>query len=266
MAVKQVMDNTSLTQAQTSLIDTSPTDRKIIRNADLSLESQSPGDAQRQITSIAEANGGFVVESQQTSSDSQATKRDIVSITVRVPSQKFAATLDQIRGTAERVVFETVKGDDVTEEFIDIEARLKAKKGLEQQFAEIMKRAGTIQEALSVQSQLADVRSEIEKIEGRKRFLESQSTLSTIKIKLQTPEVVVMAASNGYADRVSKAFSVGLDFAMDFVLGIMTILIAIAPFAIIVGLPAVLVLRYFWKKQGRAKSVLELAKEELDAA
>jgi len=267
MAVKQVMDNTSLSQAQTALIDTSPTDRKIIRNADLSLESQSPGEAQRRITAIAEANGGFVVESQQTSSDAQATKRDIVSITVRVPSNNFTETLDQIRATSEKVVFETIKGDDVTEEFIDIEARLKAKKGLEQQFAEIMKRAGTIQEALSVQSQLADVRSEIEKIEGRKRFLASQSSLSTIKIKLQTPEVVVLAATqNGYADRVAQAFAVGLDFAMNFVLGLMTILVAIAPFAILVGLPAVLILRYFWKKHGRARSVLELAKEELDAA
>lgn len=264
---KVLAEKVSLDQTNTSHIDTAPSDRKIIRNADLSLESQEPEETQRRITSIAESNGGFVVESQQTSSDVKSGKRDIVTMSVRVPSQKFGDTLAQIRAVSEKIIFETVKGDDVTEEFIDIEARLKAKKALEQQFVEIMKKAYSIDDALNVQSQLAEVRGEIEKIEGRKRFLENQSSLSTIKIKLQTPEVVFSAASSqGFGDRLSQSFGVGLEFAMNFVLGIVTILVAIAPFAIFVGLPLVLIVRYFWKKHGRSRSMIELAKEELDAA
>ncbi len=262
-----IAEKVSLEQSHTSQVDTAPSDRKIIRNADLSLESASPEETQRRITSIAEANGGFVVESQQTSSDVKSGKRDIVTMSVRVPSQKFGDTLAQIRAVSEKIIFETVKGDDVTEEFIDIEARLKAKKALEQQFVEIMKKAYSIDDALNVQSQLAEVRGEIEKIEGRKRFLENQSSLSTIKIKLQTPEVVFSAASSqGFGDRLSQSFGIGLEFAMNFVLGIVTILVAIAPFAIFVGLPLVLIVRYFWKKHGRSRSMIELAKEELDAA
>lgn len=261
-----IAEKISLDQTHTSEIDTAPTDRKIIRNADLSLESETPEETQRTITAIAEANGGFVVESQQTSSDARAAKRDIVTMSVRVPSQKFADTLAQIRATSEKIIFETVKGDDVTEEFIDVEARLKAKKALEQQFIEIMRRAGSVNEALSVQSQLAEVRGEIEKIEGRKRFLENQSSLSTIKIKLQTPEVVYTAASKGYGDRLSQSFGVGLEFAMSFLLGLVTFLVAIAPFAILIGLPFLVILRYFWKKHRRSRTIIELAKEELDAA
>jgi len=259
-------EKVSLGQSQTSQIDTAPSDRKIIRNADLSLESAAPEETQRRITSIAEANGGFIVESQQTSSDVKIGKRDIVTMNVRVPSQKFGDTLDQIRAVSEKIIFETVKGDDVTEEFIDIEARLKAKKALEQQFVEIMKKAYSIDDALNVQNQLAEVRGEIEKIEGRKRFLENQSSLSTIKIKLQTPEVIFSASSKGFGDRLSQSFAVGLDFATNFVLGIVTILVAIAPFAIFVGLPLVLIVRYFWRKHSRARTIIELAKEELNAA
>lgn len=255
-------DKISLDQTRTALIDTAPTDRKIIRNADLSLECESPEETQRQITAIAESSGGFVVESQQTSSDVRSTKRDIVSMSVRVPSQKFVETLDQIRRTSERIIFETVKGDDVTEEFIDVEARLKAKKALEQQFVEIMKRASNVEDALSVQSQLGDVRSEIERIEGRKRFLENQSSLSTIKIKLQTP-AVFSASSSGFSHRLGESFATGFDFALNFVLGLVTLVVAVLPFAVFVGLPVFFGFRYFWKRQGRPKSVSEIAKEEL---
>jgi hypothetical protein len=237
-------------------------DRKIIRNAELSLEAENPEDAQRKITSIAELRGGFVVESQQSSSDIKALSRDIVSMTVRVPADRFSETLADIRNTSTRVVVEIVKGQDVTEEFIDVEAQLKAKKALEQQFMEIMKRANTVGDALSVQSQLADVRGDIEKIEGRKRFLENQSSLSTIKIRLQTAKVFA-ATSAGFGDRIANSFASGADVALNFVLGLVTFVTAVLPFALFVGLPAFLIVRYFWRKQMRPQSVVELAEDEL---
>ena len=162
-----VKQNISLAQTSASAINTASSDRKIVRNAELNLEAENPEEAQRAITSIAELKGGFVVESQQSSSDIKATSRDTVTMTVRVPADRFGEALDEIRTTATRVVIETVKGQDVTEEFIDIEAQLKAKKALEEQFMAIMKRANSVEDALEVQSQLADVRGEIERIEGR---------------------------------------------------------------------------------------------------
>ena len=264
-AVKKVIDTSSLSQAQTALTDTSPTDRKIVRNADLSLEAESPEEAQRHITSIAEANGGFVVESQQTSSDIRTAKRDIITMSVRVPSQKFADTLDQIHQTSDKIIFETVKGDDVTEEFIDIEARLKAKKALEQQFVEIMKRAYSVDDAMNVESELAEVRGDIEKVEGRKRFLENQSSLSTIKVKLQTPAAAFSASSKGYSERLEQSFGTGFDFALSFIFGLVTLVIGILPFAVFIGLPLVLVVRYFLKRQSRSRTIIELAEDELKA-
>jgi chromosome segregation ATPase len=75
----------------------------------------------------------------------------------------------------------------VTEEYIDLEARLRTQKALEAQFLEIMKQAHKISDALEVQRQIAEVRADIERIEGRRRFLENQSALSTITLMLQTP-------------------------------------------------------------------------------
>ena len=250
----------SLNQAE----ETYASDRKIIRNAELNLEAENPEDAQRKITSIAELRGGFVVESQQSSSEVTSTTRDIVGMTVRVPADKFSETLADIRNVSTRVVLETVKGQDVTEEFIDIEAQVKSKKALEQQFMEIMKRAITVEDALHVQSQLAAVRGEIERVEGRKRFLENQSSLSTIKIRLQTAKVFA-ATSVGFGDRLGSSFMAGADVAINFVLGLVTIVVAVLPFALFIGLPVFLLFRYVWKRQF-AKSVIDLAEDELKSA
>ena len=247
-----IATNISLGKAE----ETYSAERKIIRNAELSLEADNPEDAQRKITSIAELRGGFVVESQQSGSEIQSTMRDIVSMTVRVPEDKFGDTLADIRNVSTRVILENVKGQDVTEEFIDIEAQLKAKKALEAQFMEIMKRANTVGDALDVQRQLADVRGEIERVEGRKRFLENQSAMSTIKVRVQTAKVIA-ATSAGFGGRLAESFAAGANVAMAVVLGLVTFLVAVLPIALIFGLPAFLVIRYGWKRQSRISSLID---------
>lgn len=254
-------ENVPLTQAEKS----AAVDRKIIKNADIALESEEPEAAQKRISAIAETVGGFVVESQQRSSDGRSANRDTVGMTIRVPAAKFGEVIDEIRKTPGRLISENIKGQDVTEEFIDIEARLTAKKALETQFMEIMKRANTVDDALSVQRQLADVRAEIEKIEGRKRFLENQAGLSTIKVSIQTPAAIA-ASGAGFFSKLADSVNVGLESATGFVLGLVTFLIAVFPFALFVGLPAYLLVRYFWRKQKRRRTAAKIAEEELAEA
>ncbi len=229
-----------------------PTERKIVRNADLQLESDEPETVQQKITAIAESKNGFVVESTQSSSDVRANRRDTVVMTVRVPAVKFGEAIDEIRKSANRVIVETVKSDDVTEEFIDVEARLKAKKALEAQFLEIMKRANSVSDALDVQSKLSDVRAEIEKIEGRLRFLQNQTSLSTIRIRIQTP-AAFSSNSKGFFYRFGESVGAGFDAALSFILGLVTFVIAILPFLIFIVLPIYLVIRYLWRKRKRSK-------------
>ena len=257
-----VKQQVSLNQVENSQTPPTPVERKIIRNADLQLEADSPEQAQQKITAIAESKGGFVVESQQSSSDMRAVTRDTVTMTVRVPSDKFAEALEEIRKQASRVVVETVKSDDVTEEFIDLDAQLKAKRALEAQFLEIMKRANTVEDALDVQRQLAEVRGEIEKIEGRRRFLENQASLSTIKIRLQTP-AAFSANSSGFGYRLKESFASGFDAAMNFILGLVSFVIAILPFLIFIVLPIYLIVRYLLKRRNKEKTPGEIVKEEL---
>ena len=265
-SVRQASDapaaQVSLNQAEQTQTAPVTVERKIIRNADLQLEASAPEESQAKITQISESKGGFVVESTQSSSDAKATRRDTVTMKVRVPSAKFDEALGEIRQAASRVIVESVKGQDVTEAFIDIEARLRTQKALENQFLEIMKRSNSVADALNVQTEIAKVRGEIEKIEGRKRFLESQASLSTIEIKLQTP-TAFSANAPGFFNRLGEALGNGFDAALGFILIFVTALIALLPFLLLIVLPIYLVIRYFLRKNRKRKTADEIAREEI---
>lgn len=216
-------------------------ERKVIRNAELTIEIESPADAQRKLASVAESHGGFVVTSesrQDARAGVTAKSAQIVTLEMRVPSAQFDAVMSAARGIGGHVANEKISGKDVTEEFIDLEARLRAQNALEAQILEIMKRAQKVSDALEVNAQLAQVRSEIERIEGRKRFLENQSSLSTIKITLQPPAPFVSAETSGFGANVRRAFGDGVDFAAALVIGLVRVVVTLLPVALLLCLPA----------------------------
>jgi len=238
----------SLTQADAANAASQAIERKIIRNANLTLEVASPTESQRKIFSAAETHGGFVVTSEMTqqTSDDKSKPEVSVNLVVRVPALQFDQVMEEIRGVANRVLQEKRTGQDVTEEFIDLEARIKNQKALEVQFLEIMKRAGKVEDALEVQRQIADVRTEIEKLEGRKRFLENQATLSTINVTLQTPTQIVNAV--GFWYNVRSAFAEGVDVALAIILFLIRAVIASLPILVLIVLPAALIGRAVVKR------------------
>lgn len=261
-----VAQKVSLGQADSAQAQSGIVDRKIIRNAEVGIEMNSPAEAQRKIESIAENHGGFVVtaDARRRAGDDQLQPLQSVTVELRVPSQEFIKVLEEIRalatGTGSRILQEKVTGQDVTEEFIDLEARIKTEKALEAQFLEIMKQATRVSDALEVQSQLAEVRTEIEKLEGRKRFLENQSSLSHITITLQTPTAVVN--TTGFLYSLRRAFGDGVDAAGAIVLFIVRAGLTLLPIAIFFFLPAWLLARYFWRRARRVRLAEQLAREE----
>jgi hypothetical protein len=235
----------SLASISTVYAATEAVDRKIIRNGELTLETESPTEGLRKITAAAESHGGFVVTSEFKQNPVAAGAKPSQSVTVvaRVPSSQFASALDQIRNAGERVIQEKVSGQDVSEEYLDVEARLKNKKALEGQFLEIMKQARKVADALDVQSQLADVRTEIERLEGRRRFLENQAALSTITTTLQMPQPIIAATTSGFGATIKRTFGDAVDTAASIVLFVIQAVIVLVPITIFFGLPGWVVWR-----------------------
>jgi hypothetical protein len=244
------MQQVSLTQAQDSQSIAEAMNRKILRNAELTLEVSDPGTAQRKITSIAESLGGFVVLSESKQRQSEGKQDLLVNVVVRIPAQQFDAALNEIRSQGSSVIQEKTTGQDVTEEYIDLEARIKTQKALELQFLEIMKQANKVADALEVQRQIADVRTEIEKLEGRKRFLENRASLSTITVNLQTPTPIVVSTS-GFGRNIREAVADSITIAGAIVLFLIRFVIVMVPIFVLILLPGALLARYIYRRTKR---------------
>jgi hypothetical protein len=247
------MKTVSLQQAgdaTTTANASAPVERKIIRNATLTLEVEQPPKAMQTIASVAEARGGFVVTSDSVRhvGTKGAKSYEVVTVEIRVPAAQFDAALAEIRAAGSATA-QKITGKDVTEEYIDLEARLRTQKALEAQLMEIMKRAQEVEDAISVQRELTNVRTEIERVEGRRRFLENQSSLSTISVTLQPPAPLV--STTGFFQGVGAAFGEGIDIAAQVTLFLIRVALALLPVAIFIGLPAYFILRYLVRRARR---------------
>ena len=250
------VQNVSLQQADASQNAPAAVERKIIRNADLSVETDEPPAAMRRVASLVEARGGFVVtsESRQQAGADGGKAYEVITMEARVPAAQFDAALNDIRAVGSRVTAEKITGQDVTEEYIDLEARLRTQRALEAQLLQIMKQAQEVSDAITVQRELTNVRTEIERVEGRRRFLENQSSLSTVKVTLQPPSPLV--STTGFFRSVRRAFGDGVDIAAAIVLLLIRVLLAMLPLAVFIGLPLFFLWRYLARRARRRAAYL----------
>lgn len=255
-AGQAAVQNVSLQQADTSQNAPATVERKIIRNAEISLETDDPKKAMQRVASVAEARGGFVVtsESRQQAGADGGKAYEIITVEARVPATQFDAALNDIRAVGSRVTAEKITGQDVTEEFIDLEARLRTQRALESQLLDIMKQAHQVSDAITVERELTNVRTEIERIEGRRRFLENQSSLSTVKVTLQPPSPLV--STTGFFRSVRSAFGEGIDIAAAIVLVLIRVLLAMIPLAIFFGVPIYFLWRHLARRARRRAAYL----------
>ena len=157
------------------------TDRKIIKNGSLDLIVERAEETVDEIKVIAQEFEGFV-ENVNIFEVSRDVKEGY--ITIRLPADRFDEAINAIKELAIKVEREQVDARDVTEQFIDLEARLKNLKAEEEQYLKILKQAETVEDLLNVSRELANVRGRIERIEGQLKFLSRQIDMSSISVHL----------------------------------------------------------------------------------
>lgn len=208
--------------------------RRVIRTGHVTMEVEDFDDAGRRLLAIAEGAGGFVADSSY--GDEGGTRRG--TFVLRVPAGRFADVLRQVEalGTVRR---RQVTGQDVTEEFIDLELRVRNLERQEARLLALMERATRIPDLMAIESELGRVRGEIERLTGRLRFLSHRVDLATI-----TAEVSQKArkAPGGFWDvgrvlaRVEAAFLNTVRLLLGAVEGLAVFAAAVLP----VVLPAAL--------------------------
>lgn len=169
--------------------------RDLILTASVSFRSQDPWATADKARAIAAGLGGDLLGLSQTGSGDQKS----ALLTFRVPSSRFDEALNQIKKLDGEVVTSNVDAKDVTDQFVDVQARLAAKKAEEAQYLTLLGRASTVDEILKVQSVLGTVRVQIEQLQAQVNSLASRTEFSTITMQI-SPIVTVPVAQSGSWD------------------------------------------------------------------
>ncbi len=174
-------------------------ERKVIKSAYIKLEVSDFDAAASEVERLAYEAGGYISESNSYITTGNHRRG---TITMRIPEGSFGSIIQEIRKLG-RVVSFSSSGRDVTEEYIDLEARLRNLKRQEERLLEILDRAESVKDVLEVERELGRVRGEIERLEGRLRYLNNRVEFATITVELFEPEPI--AQSLGLRSAISDA-------------------------------------------------------------
>ncbi len=169
-----------------------PTARLIVRTGQASIEVDSLETAMAELRRVVQRAGGFVADASVQSGKHQLRQ---ATLELKVPSARFDELTEGLQPIG-RLEFVNVGAEDVSEEFVDLSARIANGRRLEERLVELLRtRTGKLQDVLSVERELARAREEIERMEGRIRYLKANAQLSTLSVSLHEPTPIV--ASNG---------------------------------------------------------------------
>ena len=203
-------------------------DRKIIMTATLDLTADEVSKRFEDVGNIAASAGGFIASSTFGNSGKDQT----ASVTIRIPASNYQRTLSDLRRLGE-VKGEQSNANDVTEDYTDLQSRLRNLSATEQQYIQFLLKAQDLNQVLTVQDRLNATRAQIEQVQGRINLVDHQSDLATITVHL-TPPVVAKVDEPKKASATRSPLEVANDSfqaSLVVLLGIATVTLAVAAFS-----------------------------------
>ena len=244
MAEVESMPDNADGRSANSGVEAAQQERLVIKNADLSIIVDDPAEKITEISTLAESMGGHVVSSNtyQSYADSGAQVPE-GNITIRVPAEKLDTALKQIKENVAEVDSETVSGEDVTDQYVDLQSRLKAKKAAEEKMLEIMSQARTTEETLAVYSQLQTIQSDIEVLTGQINYYERSAAMSSISVRVIATEKSKPIEIGGWklGETASKSAQNLINYLQGFMRFLVNFFIFILPVLVTLFLPFYLV-------------------------
>ncbi len=158
-------------------------DRKIIKTSQLTVVVENADTAIFQFTGIVSDVGGYIVSNRIFSDNKQRG----ATMVVAVPVDRFEETLNRVRQVPKQIVQDFISSSDVTEQFVDLEARLKNLEATAIRIRELLARAETVEDALKINLELSNIESQIEQIKGKLNALNARTSFSTITIDMREP-------------------------------------------------------------------------------
>ena len=214
---------------------------QIIKTGDLRFETNDLEETYQKIQALVKKYK-ISIQNDSEGKESYSIYRNFV---LRVPNQNFDAFIKEIATGVDYFDRKEITVTDVTEEYVDVNSRIKTKKALENRYLELLKKANKVSEMLEIEKELASIREEIEAKEGRLNYLKNRVAMSTITIEVYKNIETKGGATVSFGNKFVNAIKSGFNAISSFFIG----LIKVWPFIIIL-----VALIYFIKKRFKKKN------------
>lgn len=211
-------------------------EQKIITEGSLQFETQSVINTNEFVKTLVAHNNGYI-----TSENAYNYSHKIeYTLSVHIPADSFAVVVNTLSEHALSVTNKNIYSRDVTEDYIDVTARLSTKKQLEKRYVQLLQEAKKVEEILAIEKELGTIRSDIESFEGRLRYLENRVSYSVLTISFYEKTSTVF----GFSSKMGQAIKNGWTNLLWFFVGITSLW----PF-VVLGIGVIFLFAYIKKKK-----------------
>jgi hypothetical protein len=225
-----------------------PQQQAVISTGTVSLEADDVGDARFEVQKIIDRAGGSITEQETTTDDDG--ELDTARIVLRVPSQSFTETVDALEKVAS-LSGSTTGSDDVTTEVIDVDARIRAQERSVRRIEALLSRAGTLREIISIESDLSRRQADLDSLKSRQKWLEDQTSRSTITVHLERTDVDEDKDEEETRDGFLGGLSAGWDAFVDGAGGALMVIGFLLPWTLALGV--ILLPVWLWLRGNRRR-------------
>lgn len=221
----------------------SPSTRMIIHQARISTNVKDLKKAQHNMEQRVKDYGGYIVESNVYLESDETSSGKMI---VRIPEKHFEMFLSEAEVEASKVLEKNVTGQDVTEQYVDISSRVKSKRAVEERLLAFMKDAEKTEDLLKISNDLAKVQEEIEVLVGKMKYLENQTSFSTIELTMFENRVIIPEIENkdlNTWEKTKKQFITSTNALLSIGSGVIVFIVGNLPVLLLVTIIAVVV---FW--------------------
>ncbi|MBD2861809.1 DUF4349 domain-containing protein [Paenibacillus oceani] len=233
-------------------------DRQIIYKANVTMEVAEYGSAHTEINNLVHLSGGYLLQFSENRTDYEQSG----ILVVKVPSKGFSGFLANLEKMKPKSIQRSVQGQDVTEEYVDLTSRLKAREAELARLFSFMDKATKSEDLVTFSKQIETVQTEVERLKGRMRYLEQNVAYSTVEIRLyqkieKAKVEAEKAQESGFASKLAKALKGSAKVVLGFLQGVVIVLAGALPVLAVlavVGIPAATIYR---RRRARMKELEE---------
>jgi hypothetical protein len=224
----------------------SPGERLIVRDANMTIEVADVQKADQEIRALVDATGGYVMSSSASGSDANT----VIYVSLKIPSDKLDSVITAVERIAHKILYRSMSGSDVTEEYVDLEARLASLEAARDRLLILLEKAANVEEAVQVNAALTDVQTQLEQITGRMRYLRQGAAMSSLNLELRP--IPVTEVINPDRWQPLEVARIALRDLIEFGQDIVSLVIGLAIWTP-VWLPLLLLGRYLWRRRAAHK-------------